>query len=117
MFVQADCWQGTGNDDAGASCDTFGDCDPQFVFCLRPYTTAGTNDEECPLGRVETGEFDSGDVFCFGDTYIDEPANVPNPIVFSNEGTYPVSKNKWLQNHSFLKNGLFVYMHTVQKPA
>ena len=107
LFVRADCWQGTGDDAAGASCDPFGfgDCDPQFVFCLRPYGHAGTNEDDCPLGRVETGEFDSGDAFCFGNSYIDQPANVPNPIVFSNGGAYPVRNDKWLQNDAFPKNG------------
>lgn len=96
LFVRADCWEGTGDVDSGSSCeplfdDGLGDCDPQFLFCLRPYATAGSDTEDCPLGDVETGEFDNGDAFCFGDSYIDESANVPNPIAFNNDGTYPVS--------------------------
>ena len=108
--MRADCWQGTGDDAAGLSCDFGSDCDPQFLFCLRPYATSGSDTEVCPLGSVETGEFDSGDAFCFGNSYIDEAANVPNPIAFSNEGSYPVRKDKCFQHNAFCLIKLFVYI-------
>ena len=100
--MRVDCWQGTGDLDSGLSCDIGSDCDPQFLFCLRPYATAGTDTENCPLGSVPTGEFDSGDAFCFGNSYIDEAANVPNPIAFSNQGNYPVRKEKVLPHNAFI---------------
>ena len=93
LFVRAESWEGTGNDAEGLSCDIIGggDCDPKFLFCVRQHASSGSNTEICPFGRVETGEFDSGDSFSFGSSYIDQDNNVPNPIPFSNEGNYPVS--------------------------
>ena len=99
--MRADCWEGTGLDAQGDYCDgdPLGDCDPKFLYCLRQYNAIGNEICECPLGRIQTGEFaDSGDVFCFGDPLMDEATNdpnpIPNPIAFSNEGSYPVRKDK-----------------------
>ena len=94
LYVQAECWAGTELSSIGFYCDLgdFSDdwgCEPQFVFCLRRYDTSSSSTDVCPLGSIETGHFDD-DSFCFDDSYIDQPYGVPNPMTFSNEGSYPV---------------------------
>ena len=94
LYVKAECWLGTELTSIGIYCDLGAisddwSCEPQFLFCLRQYGTSSTSANVCPLGSTQAGHFDD-DSFCFDDDYIDRANNVPNPITFSNEGSYPV---------------------------
>ena len=69
------------NDDC---CDALivcvGECDNQFIFCLRGTSTANDgNTNNCPLGSYCTGEI-GDDSFTFS-TPISN--GVPNPMIFS----------------------------------
>ena len=66
-----------------------GECDNQFVFCLRGSSISNDgNTNNCPLGRYSTGEI-GGDSFTFSTPIA---SGVPNPMTF-NGSVWPVSHN------------------------
>ena len=63
------------------------ECDNQFTFCLRPAWYPQWS-EECPLGSYSTGLLPGDRVhYDFGR---DLEENIPNPLVFTGTGDWPV---------------------------
>ena len=64
-------------------------CDNRFVFCLRPSGTLSNNDNNCPLGRYQTGVIaDNNAEFNLGE--LDSERDISNPLNFTGP-LWPVS--------------------------
>lgn len=95
-------------------CDGMGDpncndqCDNIFVFCLRNSGHSQSDTiENCPLGRYKTNQFENNDAIIFSTSFIDQEANIPNPLVFTGD-VWPVSYLYHYYLHTSLAPHLFV---------
>ena len=93
LEVQAHTYRNSDSrESSGDCCDRFfvcvGQCDNQFIFCLRESSTPNDgNPSNCPLGSYSTGEI-GGDSFTFSSPIA---SGVPNPMTFTGS-VWPVSK-------------------------
>ena len=93
LDVMAHTYRNSGSrESSGDCCDRIifcvGQCDNQFIFCLRhSFTSNDGNPSNCPLGSFSTGEI-GDDSFTFSSPIA---AGVPNPMTFTGS-VWPVSK-------------------------
>ena len=86
LEIRAYTYQNSRHRDSNNDCCDFclfccGDCDNQFVFCLRGSSTSNDGDpNNCPLGRYSTGEI-GDDSFIFSTPNL--ASGVPNPMTFA----------------------------------
>ena len=92
LEVRAHTYQNSRHRDSNNDCCDIGflscgQCDNQFIFCLRGASTSNDgNPNNCPLGRYSTGEIGDDD-FTFSSPIA---SGVPNPMTFTGS-VWPVS--------------------------